>query len=130
MTRNTSETCQTALNGSLPDAGGAAGPDDKDAVRRACALDLSTRQWLRVFRSLNGPSLSRREIFAVILEQRFEWLSRCSHGNDPCPESLQLSKRTGTLPRMPKLTDLEMIERFWTSEAAASSPDGVGFRTV
>lgn len=109
------------LNGSQIEAGIASVLPQQEFLRLAPALDLSTEEWLRVFQAHSELPSSRREIFHKSLEEQIMFLSWGVHDDDPCPESLELSRRVEALPRILKLTVLEAIERFWNSEAKASS---------
>lgn len=114
---------ETVLDGSPSDARGRSVLHERDFLRLAPALDLSTGEWLRVFQAHCEPPSSRREAFWEPLEQQLMFLPWDVHDDDPCPESLELAKRIDALPRVLKLTVLDAIERFWSDGAVASSWD-------
>ena len=122
-TARDAETVQTAPYDRNFGDEGTAVLHDQDFLRFAPALDLSTEEWLRVFRAHNGSPSTRRQMSRETLTQQLRTLSWNVHVDDPCSESIDLSRRINALPRMLKLTILETIERFWTGQYERASLD-------
>jgi len=120
MTRHTPKT---VFDEALNDIAGSPVLHDQDFLRLAPALDLFTKEWLRVFMAHSELPSSRRDVFRETLAQQLERLSWNVQNDDPCPENMALATRLAELPQMLKLTVLDAIERFWTSDAGVSSWD-------
>lgn len=82
---------------------------ERDFLCLAPALDLSTQEWLRVFRAHCAPPSSSREVFRESPEQQLMFLAWGIRDEEPCPESFERSMRIDALPRMLKLTVLKAI---------------------
>jgi hypothetical protein len=120
-TARDAETVQTALYDRMFGDEGTAVLHDQDFLRFAPALDLSTEEWLRVLQANNGSPSTRRQMFPETLAKQLARLSLNVYDDDPCSESLDLSRRINALPRIMKLTILETIERFCTRQSEHSS---------